>query len=91
MADVDGLNAGYANSVLEQYLENPESVPAEWRELFEPATGSIRRRPARALARLLETMRPPVAGGNGGIATAAAPRASTRLRPLRRRLRTGRS
>ena len=25
--DVDGLNAGYASTILEQYLENPESVP----------------------------------------------------------------
>src|SRR5258706_8667515 len=31
MADVDGLNAGYASAILEQYLENPESVPSEWR------------------------------------------------------------
>ena len=29
--DVDGLNAGYAQSLLEEYLENPEGVPAEWR------------------------------------------------------------
>ena len=35
MAEVDGLNAGYARAVLEEYLENPEAVPAEWRELFE--------------------------------------------------------
>ena len=33
--DVDGLNAGYAALVLEQYLDNPEAVPAEWRTLFE--------------------------------------------------------
>ena len=35
MADVDGLNAGYASAILEQYLESPESVPPEWRALFE--------------------------------------------------------
>ena len=33
--DVDGLNAGYAALVLEQYLDNPAAVPAEWRALFE--------------------------------------------------------
>jgi 2-oxoglutarate dehydrogenase complex dehydrogenase (E1) component-like enzyme len=32
---VDGLNAGYASTILEQYLENPDSVPSEWRALFE--------------------------------------------------------
>jgi len=34
---VDGLNAGYAALLLEQYLENPSAVPAEWRTLFESA------------------------------------------------------
>jgi 2-oxoglutarate dehydrogenase E1 component len=33
--DVDGLNAGYAQLLLDDYLENPTSVPPEWRELFE--------------------------------------------------------
>ncbi len=33
--DVDGLNSGYEQALLEDYLENPESVPAEWRALFE--------------------------------------------------------
>src|SRR2546425_589992 len=35
MADVDLLNAGYASEILEPYLENPESVPPEWRAPFE--------------------------------------------------------
>jgi 2-oxoglutarate dehydrogenase complex dehydrogenase (E1) component-like enzyme len=35
--EVDGLNAGYAALVLEQYLDNPGSVPAEWRALFASA------------------------------------------------------
>ena len=35
MRDVDALNAGYAGQLLEQYLENPSSVPPEWRALFE--------------------------------------------------------
>jgi 2-oxoglutarate dehydrogenase complex dehydrogenase (E1) component-like enzyme len=33
--DVDALNAGFAGQLLEQYLENPEAVPSEWRTLFE--------------------------------------------------------
>jgi len=33
--DVDGLNAGYARALLDEYLENPEAVPSEWRALFE--------------------------------------------------------
>jgi 2-oxoglutarate dehydrogenase E1 component len=33
--EVDGLNAGYAALLLEQYLDNPAAVPAEWRALFE--------------------------------------------------------
>ncbi|HET8895529.1 MAG TPA: 2-oxoglutarate dehydrogenase E1 component [Gaiellaceae bacterium] len=37
MAEVDGLNSGYAALLLEQYLDNPSAVPAEWRELFESA------------------------------------------------------
>ena len=35
MAEVDGLNAGYARALLDEYLENPEGVPPEWRALFE--------------------------------------------------------
>jgi 2-oxoglutarate dehydrogenase complex dehydrogenase (E1) component-like enzyme len=33
--EVDGLNAGYAQLLLDDYLENPASVPPEWRALFE--------------------------------------------------------
>ena len=35
MNEVDGLNSGYERLVFEQYLENPDAVPAEWRALFE--------------------------------------------------------
>ena len=35
--EVDGLNTGYAALLLEQYLDNPSSVPSEWRALFESA------------------------------------------------------
>ena len=34
MTEVDGLNAGYATSLLHDFLENPEAVPEEWRELL---------------------------------------------------------
>ena len=34
MRNVDALNSGYASQLLEEYLENPESVPSEWRALF---------------------------------------------------------
>ena len=46
MIDVDLLNAGYASELLEQYLENPESVPPEWRALFEQGGGDLE--PSRA-------------------------------------------
>ena len=41
MRDVDALNAGYAGQLLEQYLENPSSVPPEWRALFERGNGDL--------------------------------------------------
>ncbi len=44
--EVDGLNTGYAALLLEQYLDNPAAVPAEWRELFEDATRGAPRDPA---------------------------------------------
>ncbi|MBA2462141.1 MAG: hypothetical protein H0V45_10335, partial [Actinobacteria bacterium] len=39
--DVDGLNAGYARLLLEDYLEDPEGVPEEWRELFESGRSEL--------------------------------------------------
>ena len=39
--DVDGLNSGYASLLLEDYLENPESVPPEWRALFESGDSAL--------------------------------------------------
>ncbi|HEX7255531.1 MAG TPA: multifunctional oxoglutarate decarboxylase/oxoglutarate dehydrogenase thiamine pyrophosphate-binding subunit/dihydrolipoyllysine-residue succinyltransferase subunit [Gaiellaceae bacterium] len=60
MAEVDGLNAGYARAVLEEYLENPDGVPAEWRELFERDSALLREHPG--VARLLELMK---VDGNG--------------------------
>jgi 2-oxoglutarate dehydrogenase E1 component len=63
---VDALNAGFAGQLLEQYLESPDSVPAEWRALFE--SGELPGLPG--LARLLERLQPQ---GNGAAAPVAAP------------------
>src|SRR6184192_3743839 len=56
MPDVDAVNAGYARSLLEQYLENPEAVPSEWRALFESGDGDLIEA-LPGLARLLESLR----------------------------------
>jgi 2-oxoglutarate dehydrogenase E1 component len=64
MYDVDGLNAGFESLLLEQYLENPESVPAEWRALFESGDSRlVASHPG--LRRLLEALE-----GNGRGAAA---------------------
>ena len=70
--DVDGLNAGYARALLDEYLENPEAVPAEWRALFESGDSDlVATHPG--LARLLEVL----GDGNGHAAPApAAPAAA---------------
>jgi len=58
VTDVDGLNAGFARDLLEDYLENPDAVPSEWRRLFESGESDVvATHPG--LARLLETL------GNG--------------------------
>ena len=65
MHEVDGLNAGYASALLEQYLENPEAVPSEWRSLFESgASELVATHPG--LARLVELLHE---DGNGHVAT----------------------
>src|SRR5215210_741805 len=68
MNDVDGLNAGYASALLEQYLENPAAVPTEWRTLFESgASELIAAHPG--LARLVELLQE---DGNGHAPVQAA-------------------
>jgi 2-oxoglutarate dehydrogenase E1 component len=52
--DVDALNAGFAGQLLEQYLENPASVPEEWRVLFESGDGAELLATQPGLQRLLE-------------------------------------
>jgi 2-oxoglutarate dehydrogenase E1 component len=59
--DVDGLNAGYARALLDEYLENPDAVPAEWRTLFESGDSQlVATHPG--IARLLEKL---TQAGNG--------------------------
>ncbi|MDX6474250.1 MAG: 2-oxoglutarate dehydrogenase component [Gaiellaceae bacterium] len=69
--DVDGLNAGYAAVVLEQYLDNPSSVPAEWRALFETSDPEELLALQPGLAVLLDRLEQN--GGNGHAAVAAPP------------------
>ena len=68
MRTVDDLNAGYLQVMLEDYLENPDGVPPEWRELFEDgASGVVEALPG--LARLVDRL----GNGNGAAPPAAAP------------------
>ncbi len=72
MHDVDGANAGYARLLLDDYLENPESVSAEWRALFESGdTVAVQELPG--LARLLERVPREGAAGNGHAAAVETP------------------
>jgi 2-oxoglutarate dehydrogenase E1 component len=75
--DVDGLNTGYAQALLEQYLENPEAVPEEWRSLFESGDASLVEA-LPGLARLFETLKengapPPAAPEAAAEPVAVAP------------------
>ena len=73
MSEVDGLNSGYARGVFEEYLENPDGVPSEWRALFESGDSTlVAEHPG--LSRLLEALREEGPnGGNGAPAAVAAP------------------
>jgi 2-oxoglutarate dehydrogenase E1 component len=65
--DVDGLNSGYARALLDEYLENPEAVPPEWRALFESGDSElVATHPG--IARLLERL---PQSGNGHAAPVA--------------------
>jgi 2-oxoglutarate dehydrogenase E1 component len=64
---MDGLNAGYAALLLEQFLENPSAVPSEWRSLFESAPTEELLAMQPGLALLLEK------NGNGHAPVAEAP------------------
>jgi 2-oxoglutarate dehydrogenase E1 component len=78
MTDVDGLNAGFARDLLEEYLENPDAVPTEWRQLFESGQSEVvATHPG--LARLLETLgngqREPAPAASAPVEAAPAPSA----------------
>src|SRR6184192_2115203 len=82
MPDVDAVNSGYARALLDEYLENPEAVPSEWRALFESGSSElVATHPG--LARLLETL--PTDGN--GHAAAPAPAAAPPAAPLDETLR----
>ena len=69
--DVDGLNSGYARALLDEYLENPEAVPSEWRALFESGDSElVATHPG--IARLLEQL-PQAGNGTNGHQPAPAP------------------
>src|SRR5580765_8549716 len=70
MPDVDAVNSGYARALLEEYLDNPEAVPSEWRALFESGDGDLLQA-LPGLARLLENLKET----NGHTAAPPAPAA----------------
>ncbi|HET8606097.1 MAG TPA: hypothetical protein VFL66_03605, partial [Gaiellaceae bacterium] len=78
--DVDGLNAGFAELLLEEYLGNPDAVPAEWRAHFEGAADDLLASHP-GLRRLLDALGEQ--RGNGHVATlpAAAPAAPAPAAP----------
>jgi len=66
--DVDGLNTGYAQDLLEEYLENPDAVPSEWRRVFESGSSEVvATHPG--LARLLQLL----GDGNGHVTVEEEP------------------
>jgi 2-oxoglutarate dehydrogenase E1 component len=73
--DVDSLNVGYAQGLLEQYLENPEAVAPEWRALFESGDPALAEA-LPGLARILETLKE-----NGAPPAAEAPPAPVEAPP----------
>ena len=82
--DVDGLNSGYARLLLEDYLENPDAVPAEWRELFESGDSAlVASHPGLLACSRRSTAATAIRGATR--AAAAAPRLPSRPRARRRR------
>jgi 2-oxoglutarate dehydrogenase E1 component len=80
MHDVDGLNAGYARLLLEDYLENPDAVPPEWRALFESgASELVASHPG--LLRLLDILGQDGGNGGNGHAVAAPAPAAAQAEP----------
>jgi 2-oxoglutarate dehydrogenase E1 component len=69
VAEVDGLNVGYARAILDEYLENPEGVPSEWRELFESGDSDLLAEHP-GVARLVEVLRAAEHGQTAPVVTA---------------------
>ena len=69
MAEVDGLNAGYARALLDEYLENPDGVPSEWRALFESGDSDLLAQHP-GVARLVELLRAAEDGQAAPVVTA---------------------
>jgi 2-oxoglutarate dehydrogenase E1 component len=69
VSEVDGLNAGYARTLLDEYLENPESVPSEWRALFESGESDLLAQHP-GVARLVELLRAAEDGQTAPVITA---------------------
>src|SRR5436309_13859056 len=68
--DVDGLNDGYARALLDEYLENPDAVPSEWRALFESGDSAlVATHPG--IARLLQKL--PESNGHAAVAPPPPP------------------
>jgi 2-oxoglutarate dehydrogenase E1 component len=70
--DVDGLNAGYARALLDDYLDNPAAVPLEWRELFESGDSDLLATHP-GVARLLEAAEHRSENGHAAAAQPPAP------------------
>jgi multifunctional 2-oxoglutarate metabolism enzyme len=67
--EVFGLNAAYAEKVYGDYLQAPDSVPAEWRSWFDTALPPEQRASAVAVkARPAAAAAPAAAQGGGGSA-----------------------
>ena len=79
MHDVDGLNSGYARLLLDEYLENPDAVSAEWRALFESGESDLIAT-LPGLTRLLETARNGNGSANGHAFAAPAVRGDPKAR-----------
>jgi 2-oxoglutarate dehydrogenase E1 component len=66
----EDLNSGFVQELFARYLDSPEAVEPEWRELFESAPHTLIER--QPLVRRLRELYPDAAGGNGAPAAAPA-------------------
>ena len=76
-----GLNAGYVGALLEQYLENPAAVGAEWRALFERGDEAVLAA-LPGLSRLVVPRVEDMREGNGAGAETTLAAATPDARPV---------